>query len=232
MPVNPVIDTLRQRIDSLEGTQRRFSRTIPIADAVDRWLPHGGLSAGCIHEIKGSSIANAVAFSAILSSRLAGDQGNVLYIAPDQSLHPLGLLPYGIRLDRLLHVSARRSRDLSWAVIEALQCPGVSAVIALLNGLDLTESRRLQIAAEASGATGFLLGPTASAPIASPITRWKISPAAGKSGRCFNEPLWMLDLLYCRGGRPGTWMVEWRDQKLNIIVNQSVKQAAREALAG
>ena len=55
MPVNAVLDKLRQRIYSLEGRQNQFSRTIPIADVVDQWLPHGGLSAGCIHEIKGTT---------------------------------------------------------------------------------------------------------------------------------------------------------------------------------
>ncbi|HTF69019.1 MAG TPA: hypothetical protein VK638_40700 [Edaphobacter sp.] len=232
MLANPILDTLHQRINGLEETQRRFSRTIPIADAIDRWLPHGGLSAGCIHEVKGASLANAIAFCAALSSRLAGDVGNILYIAPDRSLHPLGLLPYGVKLEQVLHVSTRRTQDLAWTVMEALRCPQVSAVIALLNGLDLTESRRLQLAAEASGATGFLLGNAASAPIASPITRWKVSSVIGRPGQRFDEPVWALDLLYCRGGRPGSWTLEWRDRKLNAIPAQPVKQAARKALAG
>jgi protein ImuA len=232
MLTNPVLDRLRQRVSCLEETQRRFSRTIPVANAVDRWLPYGGAPAGCIHEVKGTTLASAIAFSAILSSRLAGNQGNILYIAPDRSLHPLGLLPYGVRLDQVLHVSMRRSRDLAWAVMEALRCPQVSAVMAVLDGLDLTECRRLQLAAETSGATGFLLGHAASAPIASPITRWKVSSVIGKSGQKFDEPVWVLDLLYCRGGRPARWTLEWRDHNLSAILPPPVKQTAREALAG
>lgn len=232
MLANPIVENLRQRISCLEETPRRFSRTAPVADLVDHWLPHGGLSAGCIHEVKGTSLANAIAFTTILSSRLAADRGNILYIAPDRSLHPLGLLPYGATINRVLHVSTKRQQDISWAVMEALRCSQVSAVIALLGGLDLTESRRLQLAAEDSGATAFLLGHAASAPIASPITRWKVSSATGKSGQRFDEPLWNLDLLYCRGGRPGRWTVEWRDQKLQTIPVQPVMQAEREALAG
>ena len=232
MLANPVVENLRRQISCFEERQRRFSRTIPVADAIDSWLPHGGVSAGCIHEVKGASLANAIAFSAVLSSRLGGDHGNILYIAPDRSLHPLGLLPFGVKLDRLLYVSARRHQDLAWAVMEALRCPQVSSVIALLGGLDLTESRRLQLAAESSGATGFLLGHATSAPIASPITRWKISSATGKAGQRFEHPLWALDLLYCRGGRPGKWILEWRDQKLQTISAQPMKQAAHEALAG
>ena len=232
MSARPAFEKLRQRLDCLEETQRRFSHIIPIADAVDRWMPHGGLSLGCIHEVKGTSLASPLAFASILSARIAGDQGNIVYIAPDRSLHPLGLLPYGMRLDQLLLVFVRRSKDLSWAVMEALRCPQVSAVMAVLDGADLTASRRLQLAAESSGATGFLLGHITSAPIAAPITRWKVSSKVGKPGQRFDEPTWTLDLLYCRGGRPGSWTIEWRNQRLSTLFNQLTTQTTREALAG
>lgn len=231
-PSNLVVEKLREQIDCLEETQSRFARTIPVADAVDDWLPYGGLPAGCIHEVKGSSLASAIAFSAVLSSRLVADRGYILYIAPDRFLYPLGLLPYGVKLDRLLHISTRRSRDLAWAVMEALRCPQVSSVIAVLGGLDLTDSRRLQLAAETSGATGFLLGNAGSALIASAITRWRISSVISKSGQRFDEPLWEVNLLYCRGGRPGKWILEWRDKKLNNILIQPAQQVSCEALAG
>ncbi len=232
MSRHPALEKLCERLGCLEETQRRFSRTIPIADAVDRWMPHGGLPTGCIHEVKGASLASALAFSSILSARIAGDQGNIVYIAPERSLYPLGLLPYGMRLDQILLVSARRSQDLSWAVMEALRCSQVSAVMAVLDGADLTASRRLQLAAESSGATGFLLGHVTSAPIAAPITRWKVSSHVGTPGQRFDEPSWTLDLLYCRGGRPGSWIIEWRNQRLNILFNQLAPQTTREALAG
>jgi protein ImuA len=231
MAPNPVLDKLRQQLSCLEETKRRFSRTIPVADVIDLRLPHGGLPASCIHEIKGGSLASAIAFSAILSSRLARDQGNILYIAPDRSFHPLGLLPYGVKLNQILHVSPRRSQDLAWAVMEALRCPQVSAVMAVLDGLDLTASRRLQLAAETSGATGFLLGHATSSPIAAPITRWKVSSNVGKPGQRFDEPSWTLDLLYCRGGQPASWTIEWRNQRLSTSFAQFTTKAARKALA-
>ena len=226
------LEKLRERLGALEETQRRFSRTIPVADAVDCWMPHGGLPAGCIHEVKGTNLASALAFSSILSGRLAGAQGNIVYISADHSLHPLGLLPYGTRLDQFLLVTVRRSQDLAWAVMEALRCSQVSAVMTVLDGLNLTDSRRLQLAAENSGATGFLLGHTTSAPIAAPITRWKVSSNVGKPGQRFDEPAWTLDLLYCRGGRPGSWTIEWRNQGLHNLSNQLATQTRREALAG
>jgi protein ImuA len=225
MSSHPALEKLRERLACLEETQRRFSRIIPITEAV-------GLPAGCIHEVKGDSLASALAFSAILSGRIAGTQGNIVYISSDRSLHPLGLLPYEIRLNQLLFVSVRRSKNLAWAVMEALRCPQVSAVMTVLSGVDLTDSRRLQLAAEGSGATGFLLGHSTSAPISAPITRWRVSSHVGKPGQRFDEPAWTLDLLYCRGGHPGSWTVEWRNQRLSPLFHQSAPQATRKALAG
>ncbi len=232
MSSQPVLEKLRERLRCLEDTHRRFSRTIPVSDAVDRWLPQGGLPAGCIHEVKGASLASALAFSSIISARIAGDQGNVIYVSPDRSLFSLGLLPYGIKLEQLLLVSARRPQDRSWAMLEALRCPQVSAVITVLEGADLTASRRLQLAAESSGATGFLLGKATSAPIAAPITRWKVSSQTGRPGQRFDQPIWKLDLLYCRGGQPGSWTIEWRNRELNQLLPQLPAQQLQEALAG
>jgi protein ImuA len=229
----PALRELRDQLACLEEAQRRFAHITPIADAVDCSMPHGGLPSGCIHEVKGVSFAGVLAFSSILSARIAGEQGNIVYIAPDRSLYPLGFLPYGISLDRLLFVSVRRTQDLAWAVLEALRCSQVSVVMAVLEGSDLTSSRRLQLAAESSGATGFLLGRSTTLSIAAPITRWKITPYAGKPGQRFDEPVWMVDLLYCRGGRPGSWIIEWRNRRLNASLRkQAAAQITREALAG
>ena len=233
MPPHPALEKLREQLGCLEGAQRRFSKVIPIADAVDGWMPQGGLPAGCIHEVKGASLASALAFSSILSARIAGEQGNIVYIASDRTLHPLGLLPYGVKLDRLLLVSIRRAQDLAWALLEALRCSQVSAVMAALDSADLTSSRRLQLAAESSGATAFLFGRGTSASIAAPITRWKVSTRTGSPGQRFDEPVWALDLLYCRGGRPGSWTIEWRDGRLSTLFNQRMTaQTRHEALAG
>jgi len=218
MPANPAIQKLRQRIASLEDAPRRFSRTVPITEPIDHWLPFGGLPVHCIHEVKGASLSAAVVFAAILSARIAGDRGNILFISPDRSLYLLGLLPYAVRSDQILHVAARRPADRIWAVMEALRCSGVGSVIAFVDDLDLTESRRLQLAAETSGATGFLLGSAAAGCIAAPVTRWKLSPVSGESGHRLNEPVWEVDLSYCRGGRPGKWILEWRGGKLQAIL--------------
>jgi protein ImuA len=232
MSANPVLEKLRQRVIHLEDIRHRFSRTISVADTVDRWLPFGGLPTGCIHEVKGTTLASATAFCAILAARIARDHGSILYIAPDRSLCPPGLLPYGMKLDQILHVTARHRQNRIWALMEALRCSQVSAVVALVDELDLTESRRLQLAAEATGVTGFLLGSAQATSIASPITRWKVHSTKADSARPFDEPVWKLDLLYCRSGRPGNWTLEWRTHELRTILTQPLQQAQPEAMAG
>jgi protein ImuA len=223
---------LRKKIDRLEGVHRRFARTASICGIIDNSLPCNGLPLGGIHEIKGSSLACAIAFASLLAARIP-QKGAILYAAPDRLLSPLGLLPYGVKLERWIHVCARRPEDLAWTVLEAIRCPQMSAVLTVMKAADLTFCRRLQLAAESSGATGFLLGNGASSPAGSAITRWRVSSVNGPSGRGFGEAFWDLELLYCRGGRPGKWRVAWRH---GVLVPtrpvQRVQLAAEAALAG
>ena len=205
---------LREQISDLEGAPRRFARKVSVCDLVDDALPGHGLPLGCVHEIKGNP-AGAIAFASLLSARVS-QKGAVFYIAPDRSFYPLGLLPYSVNLRQWIHVRARRPQDLAWTVLEALRCSQVNAVLAVMQSADLTFSRRLQLAAESSGATGFLLGNAASA-----ITRWRVA-SVKNSG-------WQLDLLYCRGGRPGSWNVAWRNGRLEVAEAKATPGSFRSA---
>ncbi len=219
-PKQIVLSDLKEKIGHLDGTSKRSARTVSIVDFIDDALPGRGLPLGCIHELKGNP-ASVIAFSALLSARIPR-KGAVLYIAPDRSFYPLGLLPYGVNLQHWVHIYARRPQDLLWTVLEALRCPEVNAVLAMLQTADLTLCRRLQLAAESSGATGFLFGN-----MASPITRWRVS--------AFKHCAWGLDLLYCRGGQPGKWQVAWRNGQLESAeLARPVQRelVAEKALAG
>jgi protein ImuA len=120
-------------------------------------------------------------------------------------------------MEQWIHISAKRSEDRAWTVLEALRCPQVSAVLAVMNRADLTYCRRLQLATETSGATGFLLGDIHSAPVASVITRWQVSSIVAPQGRGLDELFWALDLLYCRGAQPRKWIATWHHQRLEIL---------------
>jgi protein ImuA len=209
------ITRLLERIEPLVALGRRFSRTMSVSNEIDAGLPCRGLPLGCVHEVKSSGLACGMAFASMLAARISSPGGQMVYVAADRALHPLGLLPYGVKPERVIHVSVRSSLDLAWTVLEALRCPQVSAVLAVVKAADLTQCRRFQLAAEGSGATGFLLTDTASKPaIASVITRWQVSSLPAPPGAVFGEPWWAIDLAYCRGGHPGQWNTVWRNGQL------------------
>ena len=114
-----------------------------------------GLRSGCLHEFSGEG---AEAFAAILSGRL---KGPVLWCADamaGSALYPPGLKAFGLDHRRLILVRCRKPREILAAMEDGLRCRALAAVIGELSGgIDLTASRRLQLAAENSGVTGFLV---------------------------------------------------------------------------
>ncbi len=103
-------------------------------------------------------------------------------------------------------------RDVLWAMEEALGHPGVAAVIGEVTALARRPGRRLQLAAETSGVPALVLhrprlAPSGRIPPSSAATRWRVAalPGDGMSTR------WRVELLRCRGGKPGDFMMEWSD---------------------
>ena len=196
---------------------------------VDAALPGGGLARGALHEILGTGAdqhhaAAAARFAAGLLARL---HGPVLWVMERADLFAPGLAGAGLHPDRVLyaraprhHANAAGRNGVLLVMEEGLRHPGLAGVVAELSGpLSLTASRRLQLAAEAGGAMALVLrrpwtgdapaGATAAA------TRWQVGamPSAPAMPHAPEVPglgrvRWRLDLLRCRGGRPGTWEVE------------------------
>lgn len=114
-----------------------------------------GLRRGCLHEFSGEG---AEAFAAILSGRL---KGPILWCADmldGSALYPPGLAAFGLDHRRLILVRCRKPREILAAMEDGLRCRALAAVIGeLSDAVDLTASRRLQLAAENSGVTGFLV---------------------------------------------------------------------------
>ena len=94
----------------------------------------------------------------------------------------------------------------------------ISAAAAEVEGVDLTAGRRLQLACEKHGATGFMIrrrpyGGAARKETAgsAAATRWKITPAPSEPGPGefgLGPPRWRVELERCRGGRTGAWLLE------------------------
>ena len=218
---------LRGRLAALEGAWH------PSADgaegalsfgigAIDEALPWGGLRRDGLHEIAALGSSGAAAgFAAWLAARLGGA---VLWCLTGHgagehgSLYGPGLAAFGLTPARLVVARARQAREVLWAMEEGLRSGAVAAVIGELESLGLTESRRLQLAAEASGTTALALRPRGQAlePNAA-LSRWRLAavpPPPGQSGLApvLGSARWHLALWRCRGGAGADWIVEWCDE--------------------
>jgi protein ImuA len=157
--------------------------------------------------------------------------GGIVWITKRKTVFPPGLVTFGLQPDRICFLDLSREKDALWAAEEALRCKPVTAVVAEIANIDLTASRRLQLAAEHNGAPAFLmrsnpksLGATAS------VTRWRIKPLPsiapdGLPGIGFTS--FDVELLKVRGGRPGQWQLEWRGNAFHDVpLTQSIAAPA------
>jgi protein ImuA len=183
--------------------------------------------------------ALAAAFAAHILGRLAAAKdGIVLWCLARPDLYGPGLAECGLDPARLVLAQAARDADLLWAMEEGLRGAGVAAVVGEAAILPAVASRRLQLAAEHSGVTALLLrrwrdGGTAARERVQPnaaVTRWRLAslpsrpmpilPPLSASARWewerAEEPgvgnrRWRVELLRCRGGGAGCWVVEAAD---------------------
>ena len=221
-----LLSELRERVRLVERpAAARGVLAIGVA-AIDRALSGGGLTQGAVHEILGAGGdeedgALAAAFAARILGQSA-DNGLVLWCLPRPDLYGPGLAAHGLDPGRLVLVRAPCDAEILWAMEEGLRSSGVTAVVGELGSLPAIASRRLQLAAERSGITAFLLrrwrdGGQAARERALPnaaVTRWRITalpsqPPRGEPG--VGSPRWRIELLRCRGGEPACWELEVPD---------------------
>jgi protein ImuA len=220
---------LRERVRRIERPAMTMHGVLPFdVAAIDRVLPGGGLARGAMHEILGASGdeedgALAAAFAAGIVGRLAATQdGMVLWCLPRPDLYGPGLAAHGLDLRHLVLVRTPRDAEILWAMEEGLRAPGIAAVVGEVGALPAVASRRLQLAAERSGVTAFLLrrwrdGGRATRERALPnaaVTRWRIAALPSQPSReepGVGRPRWRVELLRCRGGEPACWEVEVAD---------------------
>jgi protein ImuA len=218
---------LRERIRHIEQPASHGVLPFGVA-AIDRALPGGGLALGAVHEILGiggdeEDGAAACGFIAGLLARLR--MGPVLWCLKRPDLYGPGLLAHGLDPARLVLVGAPRDEDILWAIEEGLRAPGLVAVIGEIGRLPLVAGRRLQLAAERSGITAFLLRRWRNSEEAArererpsaAVTRWRIAALPARDiddprlRQLIGQPRWRVELLRCRGGVPAGWDVEVAD---------------------
>jgi len=230
--INPLsLNALRDQVARLErlgSSVNAQGKVRPVtlgAPELDRHLPWGGLLRGALHEVAGEGAdreqgAAAAGFATLWLARLQAS-GPVLWIARAATLDAIDIHTHGLaqqQLDpkRLILVAAKRDDEALWAMEEGLKAKSLGAVLGEIEKLDLTASRRLQLAAEAGGVTALVLrrwrlaeraARDAAQPIAA-VTRWKVTSLPSDAE---GDIRWQVDLARCRGGKPGSWIMEKAD---------------------
>ena len=182
------------------------------------------LSRAALHEFYAAAESDAAGTTgaALAFARLAAGDRTVLWVRHDLLDHesgapyPPGLAEFGIDPARLIFVRARDVQAALQAGLDGARSAAPGAVVVELRGeakaLDLTASRRLALAAQASG-TPVLLARSAAQPQPSAAqTRWRVraAPSRALAANAPGHPAFFLSLLRHRGGQaPDEWHLEW-----------------------
>ena len=238
------LQALRSQLARIEGRSGPGAGVLPFGDPrVDGCLPGGGLPLGRWHELGGEGMeletaVSAAAFGVRISARLAA-RGEVVWVLQRDDLHAPGLAALGLPPHRLVYVAVRDDAEALAALEDALRTPGVAAAWGEIDRVDLTAGRRLQLACESQGATGFVLRRrlhgrrrgAADDDGSAATTRWRVGPAPSEPGDepGLGAPRWRVRLERCRGGRTGGWIVEARTQEVRGDETDPVRVVAELA---
>lgn len=214
---------LAAKIAAIEGAARTCMGVQPFGvEEIDACLPGGGLPLGRWHEIVGHGLetetsAAPAMFTAMAAAPLAA-RGETVWIVRRDDLWAPGLSGLNFPVERLILVCARDEAETLAIMEDALGTVGVAAVVGEVEDVDLTAGRRLQLACERRGATGFAIrrrpfgGTSAKAVTGSAAaSRWRVAsapsePRADEFG--LGAPRLTVELQRCRGGRTGAWLLE------------------------
>ena len=191
---------------------------------MDARLPRGGLAFGALHEVAegGNGAIHGAAAALFAAGIAARAKGKVLWCIARPDLFAPGLAQAGLAPDRVIYVEAGDDRAVLACAEEGLRHGGLRTVVAEVARLSMTASRRLQLAAEDTGAIGIALRrwrrhaeaadfgrPTAA------MTRWRVSalPSAPLPVPGVGRHRWLIELIRARAGESADFELEACDDK-------------------
>lgn len=233
-----IINQLQKDILLLQGFKPPTGATQTIGlGLVEAAFPNGIFPVGAIHEFLTTRPEDAAAsggFVGGILKSLMKQGGACLWISTSRSLFPPALKAFGVAPDKVIFIDLNRERDVLWATEEALKCEGLSAVVAELNELSFTQSRRLQLAVEQSKVTGFMMRTNARKLSTTACTaRWKISHLASQPEDELpgvGHPRWNVELLKVRNGNPGMWQMEWVTGRFVTLAQTAAESVFEEQM--
>jgi protein ImuA len=184
----------------------------------------GGLAKAAVHEVfaEGHQSAAATGFIAGLAGRISARRP-LVWVRQDFSeiesgaLSMTGLAELGLDPRCLVTVRAADVDTALRTAADALACDALGAVVLEVFGdarqLDLVTSRKLTLAAQASGVTALLLRLAATPQPSTAETRWIVRAAHSPPGSPFSAwgaPVFDAQLVRNRHGPVGRWIMEWK----------------------
>lgn len=186
----------------------------------------GGLMRARLHEIfafEADDAGCATGFVAALALRLGG---TLVWLREGEAekrggqLHAPGLAEIGLAPSQVILGTLPDALAVLRAAADVTRCPDVGVAVVELwrdpRAFDLTASRRLALAAEASGVTVIALRIAATPAPSAAQTRWQVAaaPSLPMEANAPGYPAWAIELLRQRG-RPagGAWRVEWNREQ-------------------
>ena len=253
---------LRRQIEKLEG--KRPLSLGAVGDVSSHAAPPNAvpsnsvtcgpaqLSLGALHEVRADDYRDepaAQSLALVMAGKIARKTSKpVVLIGSARELFfrgracRRGLAALGIDPGNIIFVYPHTVKEVLWAAEEAVNVSGVAAVLIEFfkphKVLDLTATRRLQLAAASSGATPILLRSFKDKEPSAARTRLNVTAAPSAfdpyDKRASGNPRWGVELERCRAGGRGSWVLEWDDetQKLSEappLYGGAVAQVARRS---
>jgi protein ImuA len=218
------LEALRQKIHAIEWQEKQLAQSYSFGVAsIDEALPQGGIAAGALHEWVSTNKGAGIGVCASILGRIAKARGPILWCSQGVDLYPPGLQAFGLLPEQVIFVQVQSNQEALWALEEGLKSPMLGAVVGEKIPLRMTNSRRLQLNANQTGVSAFLVQNVKDkiATTSTALTRWQISslPSAESPGLFRNNgmgaPRFEVELLRCRGGNaPLKWSLEWDESSL------------------
>ncbi len=216
---------LRGRIERLEahGDAHDLNK-VALGHAGADAVLQGGLAVAAVHEVfaEGHQGASATGFIAGLAGRIT-PRRPLVWIRQDFSelesgaLSMSGLRELGLDPRLLVTVRAADTDAALRTAADALACDALGAVVLEVWGqarqLDLVASRKLTLAAQASGVTALLLRVAAEPRPSTAETRWIVRAAHSPPSApwsAWGAPAFDAQLVRNRHGPVGRWIMEWK----------------------
>lgn len=220
MRPKPAIEELRAEIQRIETRNRRPVKVLPFGiPELDARLPAGGLAFGALHEVAGggNGTVDGAAASLFVAGIAARTKRKILWCLNRQDLFAPALAQAGLKPARVIYLRADDDQTVLACLEEGLRHGGLGIAIGEIARLSMTASRRLQLAAEASGTMGIALRrwrrqtdaydfgqPTAA------VTRWRISvlPSSPLPVPGIGRERWLVELVRSRAGESADFELE------------------------